>query len=962
MTRGAAAPVSVRGWHDGAMSRRSAAVMVGRAHEFDAIREADEEASAGSLRIVLVAGEAGIGKSRLLGEFSASVSDEARILVGYCVDYGALDVPYAPVATVLRALVEDLGADAVLEAAGSGRTALSGFLDRATDEADARAADRLNEAIASVLETVARERPLVVLIEDLHWADPATLDLVRFLARAPMAAPMLLLLTFRSDEVRRGHPLRAFMAEAERNPRTDRIQLSRLTPTQVQEQATAILGQLPDDAAGLFERSEGVPFFVEELVDFGGRGVPDTLRELLLARYDALGEDTRRLLRILAAGGERVEHDLLAAVVADDAALDAGIAEAMDAGLLAVRGREYIFRHALVRDAVREELLPGEATRFHTAFAEALASLPTAAGDRAARATRIAAHWMEAHDVQRAFDASIAAMVVSEAAVAFASAAQLGSRALDLWDLVTDPEGRTGRSRGQLAGTVARLSYLAGDMLTATAMVDSAIAETDPGDHLRRARLLMLRGRARLHGAASDALENYRAALDEVGDLDPALRTELLAELGSQHMMTGDVRGAVDLATQALDGAPAGADRSVSVAANVRGSSRASFGEVDEALADLARAREAAGDEPDVLIRYYVNASDLTCLLGDYARSLEIASEGLARARDLGIERTMGAMLAVNTVDAQFALGQWDAADELLDRALDFDPAPSFRVFLRVAKLRSSLWRDGVRSATTLLGQWRGGMRILIERYVQVRMNVGTVTAEILAAAGDPHAAWDVLVPLLKETTPAPGWTLPMAGTAARILAQRRRASAGPLADEEALLRASLAGDAGWPTHPIWSSIIDAELAHGVGDSPAAWTAVLGRDDLHRVTVVTVLLARLAHGRALVDSGDRAAAAHEIEALRSDAARQGIPTIAGFAEQLAVRAGLAAAAATTELTAREEQVLELVALGRTNGQIAAELFISPKTVSVHVSAILRKLGAASRTEAVHLARARRTEG
>ncbi|WP_168627393.1 helix-turn-helix transcriptional regulator [Cryobacterium sp. BB307] len=954
------------------MRSQSAPDMVGRQSELEALRAVFDEAAAGSTRVVLISGEAGIGKTRLLEELAAEVADESDVIVTHCLDYGAVVVPYAPISGLLRELVESHGREAVDKAAGTGRRMLSEFIDGSKlspTRDDRMGVDRLNDAITTVLENLAASKPLVIVIEDLHWADPATLDFLRFVARAGVRSGLLFALSFRSDEVKRGHPLRTFLAELERNRRVDRITLPRLTRTQVRDQARSILGTAPDAdrTLALFERSEGVPFFVEELVCFDrAGGVPDTLRELLLNRYDALGDSARALMRILAAGGERVEHDLLAAVVDDPGTLDDDAREAIDAGLISIHDRDYAFRHALVRDAVREELLPGEATRFNTRYAQALTAEEGAPGERAGRATRIASHWMEAHDVQRAFAASITAMDLSLDAFAYASAAQLGERALELWDLVAEPDATAAMSRVDLLREVSGAWYQDGDMGRALAMVDLALRETSPEDPTRHADVLRQKAAIRDHSGATDAPQLYEQALDVLGDRDPVLRTWILAELAAQYMLIGNLDDGIRRATEALENAPREARRFASVAANVRGCSRLSLMDISGGLEDLELAKELAGRDPDALLRYYVNASDSLALLGDFPRSLEVASEGLRLARANGVERSVGSILAVNTVDPLFALGQWEHADELIDRSLELDPPLSFKIFMRAAKLRSLLWRGQVDKAWELYGKWRPVMTSLGSHQAQVRLCVAAVAGHLAFARGDLDSAWEAVSSLFSEQTPASGWTLPLAGIAARVLAAKRRAllargaEAPVLTVEEEQLRACLARDEGWPTHSLWSTVVDAELSGSLatGDDPDAWQRLVDHPDLPGAAVVLRLLARLGLARAFLESGDRARAAETLDAVLADADDVGAKLVVATAEQLLQRAGIRGERAVVpgnELTARERQVLELIGQGLSNAQIAGRLFISPKTVSVHVSAILRKLGAASRTEAAHRA-------
>lgn len=369
---------------------------------------------------VIIGGEAGIGKTRLVREFTAGLAPDVRLLAGQCVDLGSVAAPYAPVKTALRTLVSEVGAERVLEAVGPGRTAFVALLPELavsgadTDTAPApagAAASQLHEAIAVLLETFSRERPIVFVIEDLHWIDAASLALLRFLMRALGSSRVLTVLSYRTEDVTRGHPVRAFLSEAERDRWVERRELGRLTRAQVRKLVKSlIVDTTPSQSAidTLFRRSDGVPFFVEELVGIDGcrdEGfVPDTLRELLLARYERLPESAQELLRLISTGGVRISHALLSEVYAGTAdELDAAARQSVLFGVLTIEGDDYAFRHALVREAILSDLLPGERARFHARYAGAYEAMATAGTRRLA--AEISFHWLGAHDAVRAFPA-----------------------------------------------------------------------------------------------------------------------------------------------------------------------------------------------------------------------------------------------------------------------------------------------------------------------------------------------------------------------------------------------------------------------------------------------------------------------------------------------------------------------------------------------------------------------------
>ncbi|MBW8871948.1 MAG: AAA family ATPase, partial [Leifsonia sp.] len=477
--------------------------LVGRESDLEALSAALRTAASGDPQAVVIGGEAGIGKSRVVEEFLAaqeSLSDlgsgagqesAAIVLVGRCVDLGDDGAPYAPFAAVLRRLIQTVGLERVLDAAGSGAGVLSALLPELADESAVpprTGAERLYELVTVLLEKLSAERPVILAIEDLHWADRSTLELLRFIVRMAEGGRLLVLLTYRSDEVPRGHILRSWLPELDRTRRVTRWELARLDREQIGELVEELLGRTPDEESlqRVAELSEGVPFFVEELVGIdglrSGDDLPETLRELVLARFERLSDPAQRLLRVLAAGGVCVTHELLAAVfegTPDE--LDAAAREAVMANLLSADSTEYSFRHALVREAIHADLLPGERTRFHTRYAEALEASPQRS------AVQLSAHWLAAHDLRRAFVASVEAMEEARRSYAYATAAAMGDRVLELWDSVPDAEQLSGRDRVAVIAKTASALRNAGNSERALALVEVALAEADDLAPSRRA-------------------------------------------------------------------------------------------------------------------------------------------------------------------------------------------------------------------------------------------------------------------------------------------------------------------------------------------------------------------------------------------------------------------------------------------------------------------------------------------
>ena len=252
------------------------------------LRSAFGRVQDGSPATVLVGGEAGVGKTRPVAEFTAALPGPgARVLAGGCLELGADGLLFAPFTAVLRDLVRDLGAEA-------------------------RA--RLFEQVLVLLERLAEPTPVILVIEDAHWADRSSRDLLAFLVRNQRAlGHVLIVVSYRSDELHRTHPLRPLIAELTRIDWVERMDLPRLTRREAGELTGRILGRAPGPAYvdRRYRRTEGNPFFLETLLDCSGDGtgelqLPDSLRDLLLISVQKLPEESQEVLRVASAGGTRI--------------------------------------------------------------------------------------------------------------------------------------------------------------------------------------------------------------------------------------------------------------------------------------------------------------------------------------------------------------------------------------------------------------------------------------------------------------------------------------------------------------------------------------------------------------------------------------------------------------------------------------------------------------------------------
>ncbi|MFC4138601.1 MULTISPECIES: helix-turn-helix transcriptional regulator [unclassified Microbacterium] len=951
-------------WHDGGMPLISpSATMVGRDAELALLEQAFERAGGGEPASVLVGGEAGIGKTRLLAEFAQRLDGHATLLTGWCLDYGSMPVPYGPLPAIVRGALDALD-DPSAQAAGPGRAALRLLLPELGEgpiDRSAIAPEGLGEAIADVFEAAARQHPLVVVVEDLHWADPATLSILSFLLRALARERVMFILTCRTDEVGRGGAVRSFLAGAERARLLDRIGLERLDASAVRILAEALRGGVDDAAfARMLERSEGVPFFVEELSCNADGPIPDTLREVLLARFDGLGDDAKRVVRLASASDGSVSHDLLATLAGlPDERLDEALREAMVASILAVRDDDaYGFRHALLREAVHDDLLPGERGRLHRAYAEALEARPA---DECNRASELAFHWHQAHDPRRALDAAVRAMAQARTAYAFSSAARFGELALELWDQVPDAEELVGMPRIALLVQVGSILRNAGDTERALSVVDLALAEADERTELGlRVRLLRDKAQYLQNAGRPGAIEYAQKSLALMDDDfdDQALRASVLVLLAGRLMISARFDESEEAASDAIRiGESIGSHSVISIAANLIAVCQMERGDLDSAYAWFRRAWEHAVDNSSKL-KYRVNYSDALCLLGRNHEAIRVAEEGVAHARALGLERTSGSILTQNLVEPLQQLGAIDRAEELLANDLAVRTHRIFRVYTTASRIKALAWRGRIDEAVSLRDEWRARVDAAAEVETQVWYARLKSALDIELNAGRDDAAADLLDGLLDAPGDLPAHFARLLGesgwTVAALRADGKHARAAALADRLVAAWDALPDDL---QHPHWGPVLRA-LLHPTAD---ALRGALPHADDTDAPVLHAVLVRLELAKAvLAERGDRAEAAEALAEASAISERVGHVRLARDVAEFTAASGLAHGHSRgdgAELTERERQVLDLISEGRSNREIADQLFISIKTVSVHVSSILRKLGVASRTEAAARLRA-----
>jgi DNA-binding CsgD family transcriptional regulator/tetratricopeptide (TPR) repeat protein len=955
-------------WHDECMSPSApSTAMVGREDETRVVRAVFERSLEGTPVALLVEGEAGIGKSRLLREFAADVANRADVHVGWCLDLGASRTPFGPLVGILRSIVSQLGAESVRAQLGVGAEALGMLLPELNPtERSQTSPDRVRDAIAALIEVAAERNPQVLIVEDLHWADDSTLAILAFLMRSLTRGRIMLLLSCRSDDVRRGDAVSSFIGESTRARLLDRVQVDRLDADAVRELAEAIIGQPLSDTAleRIRSRAEGVPFFIEEIAGCSAGPLPGTLRDLLLARFDRLGDDARRVAQVASGADRALSHPTVSALAGlADGRLDEAIREATQSGILIVVDDEYRFRHALLREAVHDDLLPGERARLHRSYAELMEQ--QGAGAASGEPAALAYHWQLAQDPRRALAAAMTAMSDAKARFAFASAARFGELVLDLWAQVPDAEIVVDVPRLEFLRSLGSVLRNAGDGERALAVVNLALSEVDPAAVDPRTHARLLRDKAYYtmnlgRNGSVPLLQDSLSVLDGRVD-DDRLHASILNQLGSRYMVAGRLADAIDIATEAeRRGDAAGSDEETSIAANIRAASLAHLGRVADAHEQYALAL-ARANTTNAELRYRVNYSDLLGLLGRYRDAVRVAEEGMERAREYGVERTTGAIMTQNMAVPLLEMGEIERVEGMLARELAQATLRIFHAYSTMTRVRVLSWRGRHVEAAEIVREWHP---VFAEAGVderQIWYDEIMMRLSVAESGGDLRAALDEVRAMLRDDGP-------------RLLHERRlMLEAGWLIAElratgEAVDDAVSEVREAWLSQPeqllddAWWSILSAFLDPSI---PALRSAV-DLADGDDVPVTFRVMTRLVLARMLVDTADRPAAASVLDEARRTAETLGhVPlgrAVAEFAHAAGLRAadsrhaGGAGSGDAEPLTARELQVLELIAEGLSNRQIAERLFISVKTVSVHVSAVLRKLGVASRTEAAVLHR------
>jgi DNA-binding CsgD family transcriptional regulator/tetratricopeptide (TPR) repeat protein len=970
-------------------------VLVGRHAELGRLRSLLDQAVAGQPHVALVAGEAGVGKSRLVQEIARVARDSGvRVLVGGCVELGGEGLPLAPLTDMLRTVVRSSSGQELDLCLGAARLPLARLLPELSPDSSGHhpqegSPTQLFEHVLGLITWLAVTRPLLVVVEDLHWADGSTLDLVAFLVQTVRELGVLLVLTYRSDEMHRRHPLRPLVTAWERVRHVERLELERFTRAEVAEQLNAICETAPsaEFMDVVFERSQGNAFLVEEILAATDSGadpyeLPPSLRDVLLTRTETVSDVAQRILRTAAVAGPSVQERLLEVIAGvPEAQLYPALRESVEHHLLVVdeAGHGYAFRHALTRDALYDDMLPGERTRLHAAYGAALSADPTLLGEDANVAATLAHHWYAALDLPRALAASVQAGRQASRAFAPAEAARHLERALQIWPRVPDAAEVAGVDWPALHIMAAEAVLGGGGPNRGLSILDQVLADTDLDlDVTRRAELVERRAfMLRALGRDREAVRQLQDALALLPDGQATpIRAVVLASLANSRMRTDDMEGAAGTAREAV--AVAGMVGAVAQQADALITLGSVLAYLDDGRDELAALREGVELAErhglhTVSMRGYTNLSDVLAMLGRFAEATEVARAGVALAGRFGLASSWGAMITGNLAEPLLRLGRWREALDLITEALADDPSGTFASTLLVLRAELRLWQGDEEGAEQDLREVRRHFGDGSE--LQFVAPIRYIEAELARGRGRLTEARRFLRDLggaLTGTYARYMWPLLWLGM--RVEADLARSSPSPGSDSgtgsgserererDRLFAVAREVPNTTPSAHGYAAMVEAEAARLVRrDEVAAWQRAV---DAMRVAAeaypLCYSLFRLAEAQATdpaIDADRTSATAAECLLLAERLAAATADDIRTLARRARLRIAPAPAAAATHpslrirLTDRELEVLELVADGRSNGQIAAALYISPKTASVHVSNILAKLSVASRTEA-----------
>ena len=941
--------------------------LVGRETERRRLDDAVERARGGDGSLVLVAGEAGVGKTSLV---DAVAADSGALVLRGVASHGAT-APYGPLVAAMRFHLRS-EPDA-LTGCGPLHEHLAVLLPELGPRAETSDRATLLEAVRCALTHLAADGTALLILDDLHWSDAATLELLAGLADSLNESRVLVLGTYRADGLPRDHGVRRLRNELRRAGRLDEIVLEPLDPQQLAELLTGVLGATPSRSlvATVHDRTAGVPFFAEELaralvaakaVQPGRNGLqladqddvplPDTIRDAVMLGAHDLSADARAAADAAAAAGDVFDLDLVA-----DMAGDVALGELLENGLIVDQGDGRArFRHALSREAVYADIPWLRRRALHRQVAEALEA-------QNAPATLVATHWVGARDSTKARASLVAAATESEAVHAYSDAAHYGRQALELWQ---EPADGNDPERIEALERYAHCSELAGDIAEGVrAWRELADIRAAQGEGVLLAQTQRrLAAAYDLKGERESAFAARRVAAETFAENGlPAEAALDHVSMANQLRITAKHVAAVEMARTAVAEAEQADRLDLRLRARgVEGMALAKSGEYESGLTIVREALAIALEHEltPVAAELYQRLSVVLYDSADYHQ----AAEALDTAMDLcrldgggGIEEACVSCIAYVLRE----LGEWQEAGAIC-REL-------------AASGKSVFVADGILgSIHAYQGRFSSARRMLTtslatsSRVAHYNMTIDSTTALAFVAAAegshDEAAEYSrAIAARWAESDDHHYATSGLRWSAAYFARQGARHDAHACAD--ALTQIASASGQAEALAALGHAL--AELSLLDGDADTAAEQLTNALDLQRTIDMPFVRAQieLRTGVALAAAGETEAGLERLSAAYRTARKLGARPLAAEAAKEAAalgdsvvrRLGRGAEADAEEggLSRREREVVRLLAVGRTNREIAQELFLSPRTVDMHVRNILRKLDCRSRVEAANRA-------
>jgi DNA-binding CsgD family transcriptional regulator/tetratricopeptide (TPR) repeat protein len=984
--------------------------LVARTHEMRRLRAAFARAERGEAGAVLLSGDAGVGKTRLLTALGEHVEAcGALVLTGRCIDVREGGLPYLPFAEALAPLGS--ATDPAVFAAVRARPALGRLLPQGPGQEVPRPAEhgamtsndrepmvrprpeqdlgqlQLFDAVLGVLTEIAEARPVVILLEDLHWADASTRNLLSFLLSRLRAQRLVVVGSYREEDVHRRHPLRALLSELVRLATVERVDLQPFGTADARTFVEALADEplAAGVVADIVTRSEGNPFFAEELLATTTEchDLPAGLAEVLLSRLERLSPDTRRVVRVVSVANEPVMHGALAEVSGlGELELDEALREAVQHHVLVViADGAYTFRHALLQEAVYGDLLPGERSRTHAAYAARIRSRPQGRGHDA----KLAYHSMQSSDLVTALPASLRAMDEAEKLGAPGSALRHVEQALSIWDAVPAADRPEGVDELQLLHEASYFAGTSGEPERAVAFARSAtqaIPADVPSDRAAKVWRRLADALLALEGTLDEAVAAIDRGWDLVKDTEPSsARAWVLASRAGFLRILEQPEAALDSALTAVADAravgAAGAEASALVTLGTLADSAGDAAEARERLRQAERtARDAGALNTEIRATYFLALSHDD--QAEFAEALDHASRGVARAEEAGLSWSVyGLELRARQLVLRYLMGDWpDEHAGRAGRGVSSAVAARIQAIWSLFVVARGRFGEAAKLIAGLRQHWTADM--------QIPLSAGDAGIELAYWRGDHAEAvrqaedligwFERLEPALLAgiRVAALGVTAAAAQAAdARVRGDQAAAGAAVAAGERMLAHGRTCAVAGQPRSGAlgpegraWLARLEAAASGLTGHAdPEKWAAAAAAFGYG--AVYEQAICRRHEAAALLGgNADAARARAVLESAHAVATRLGALPLRDAVRDLAHRARLELAGAepvaparavADPLTDRERDVLERVALGRTNRQVGEELYISEKTVSVHLSRVMAKLGASRRAEAVAIA-------